>query len=154
VTSNLSSYCRDMSFRPEDLPEGAINTKEIDGLWKYFASLDWREHWIQGLAAFHLVTSAVIFLTRGRLTLQAVIFCVLLATISATERANQWLAANYKLYSKQQYFDSQGMFISLAFSAPVLLNCVAVLINWFLKSGDLLVNVKRKELEERAKKTQ
>ena len=39
VTSNLSSYCRDMSFRPEDLPEGAINTKEIDGLWKYFASV-------------------------------------------------------------------------------------------------------------------
>ena len=77
-----------------------------------------------------------------------------MATISATERANQWLAANYKLYSKQQYFDSQGMFISLAFSAPVLLNCAAVLINWFLKSGDLLVNVKRKELEERAKKTQ
>ena len=28
-----------MSFRPEDLPEGAINTKEIDGLWKYFASV-------------------------------------------------------------------------------------------------------------------
>ena len=75
------------------------------------------------------------------------------ATISATERANQWLAANYKLYSKQQYFDSQGMFISLAFSAPVLLNCVAVLINWFLKSGDLLVTVKRKELEERAKES-
>ena len=118
-------------------------------------------------------TSVIIFLTRKRLTLQAVIFCVLckpfiynlnitwfiirllsVATISATERANQWLAANYKLYSKQQYFDSQGMFISLAFSAPVLLNCVAVLINWFLKSGDLLVNVKRKELEERAKKTQ
>ena len=39
MTSNLSSYCRDMSFRPEDLPEGAINTKEIDGLWKYFASV-------------------------------------------------------------------------------------------------------------------
>jgi len=142
-----------MSFRPEDLPEGAINTKEIDGLWKYFASLDWRELWVQGLAMFHILTSVIIYLTRFRLTLQAVIFCILLATISATERANQWLAANYKLYSKQQYFDSQGMFISLAFSAPVLLNCVAVLINWFLKSGDLLVTVKRKELEERAKES-
>ena len=89
-----------MSFRPEDLPEGAINTKEIDGLWKYFSSvslddteggilltafilqLDWREHWIQGLEAFHLATSVVIFLTRGRLTLQAVIFCVLCTSIT------------------------------------------------------------------------
>ena len=45
VTSNLSSYCRDMSFRPEDLPEGAINTKEIDGLWKYFASVSVDQGW-------------------------------------------------------------------------------------------------------------
>ena len=81
-----------MSFRPEDLPEGAINTKEIDGLWKYFASvsllimlqfkqnithhssshllqLDWREHWVQGLAMFHILTSAIIFLTRQVLDL-------------------------------------------------------------------------------------
>ena len=111
-----------------------------------------------------------------------------MASISVTERANQWLAANYKMFSRQQYFDrfvglqqdslyhvctfSNGMFISLAYSAPVLINCVGILvglgeeaggmillcqINWFFVSGDLLVSVKRRELLERdkeAKKTQ
>jgi len=140
-----------MSFRVEDLPEDAINTKEIDSIYKYFLSIDWSERWVQGLVVFHLLTSLAIITTRRRLTFQAVVFCLLLASISLTERANEWLAENYKSFSKQQYFDSTGMFISLAYSAPVLINCVAILINWFLVSGDMLVSVKRRELEERGK---
>ena len=73
------------------------------------------------------------------------------------------MAENYKKFLELQYFDSQGMFISLIYSAPVLVNCVVILvsierksqhqlqyltlqINWFIYSGNLLVEVKRKEL--------
>ena len=73
------------------------------------------------------------------------------------------MAENYKQFLELQYFDSQGMFISLIYSAPVLVNCVVILvsierksqhqlqyltlqINWFIYSGNLLVEVKRKEL--------
>jgi len=142
-----------MSFRLKDLPEDAINTKEIDSVLKYFASIDWSEIWIQALLCFHLSTFLCLLLTRRRLVLQAVLFCILLASISLTERANEWLASNYQIFSNYQYFDSMGMFISLTYSAPVLLNCVIILINWFLVSGDLLVSVKRKELEERSRET-
>ena len=47
---------------------------------------------------------------------------------------------------------SSGMFISLTYSAPVLVNCVLILVNWFLASGDLLVTVKRGELKERVRR--
>merc|ERR1711970_582851 len=103
--------------------------KEIDSIYKFLAHIDWSEPFLQGF-----------------------LFTILLVSISLTERANEWLATNFKLYSKLQYFDSQGMFISLTYSAPVLVNCVIILINWFFISGDMLVRVKQQQLEVESKK--
>ena len=81
------------------------------------------------------------------------------------------MAANYKQFFRQQYFDSYGMFISLMYSAPVLVNCVIILvlcqllkwnitiisffmqINWFSYSSKLLVDVKQRELKDKIKET-
>ena len=50
-------------------------------------------------------------------------------SIGCSEKINEFMAANYnKFQFKQQYFDSYGMFISLIYSAPVLVNCVIILV--------------------------
>eukprot|EP00092_Neocalanus_flemingeri_P039842 GFUD01043390.1.p1 GENE.GFUD01043390.1~~GFUD01043390.1.p1 ORF type:complete len:149 (+),score=41.15 GFUD01043390.1:47-493(+) len=141
-----------MSFKESQLPEDAINTKEIDSIYKFLAHIDWNEPFMQGLVIFHVLAMVTILRTRKRVWIQGFLFTVLLVSISLTERANEWLATNFKLYAKLQYFDSQGMFISLTYSAPVLVNCVIILINWFFISGDMLVKVKRKQIEVEAKK--
>lgn len=140
-----------MSYKQSQLPKDAINTKDIDSIYKFLAHTDWTEPFLQGLVIFHVLSMLTIIATRKRVWIQGFLFTVLLVSISLTERANEWLANNFKLYAKLQYFDSQGMFISLTYSAPVLINCVGILINWFLVSGDMLVSVKRRELEERGK---
>merc|ERR1711892_364075 len=134
-----------MSFKQSQLPKDAINTKDIDSIYKFFAHIDWSEPFIQGLIIFHVFSMFLILATRKRVWIQGFLFTVLLVSISLTERANEWLATNFKMYSKLQYFDSQGMFISLTYSAPVL-------INWFFISGDMLVKVKRKQIEVESKK--
>jgi len=141
-----------MSFKQSQLPNDAINTKEIDSIYKFLAHIDWSEPFLQGLIIFHIFSTAIILATRRRVWIQGFLFTFLLVSISLTERANEWLATNFKLYSKLQYFDSQGMFISLTYSAPVLVNCVIILINWFFISGDMLVRVKQKQLEVESKK--
>jgi len=141
-----------MSFKNSQLPQDAINSKEIDSIYKFLAHIDWTEPFLQGLIIFHVFSTVIILSTRKRIWIQGFLFTLLLVSISLTERANQWLATNFKLYSKLQYFDSQGMFISLTYSAPVLINCVIILINWFFISGDMLVKVKRKQIEEESKK--
>jgi len=35
----------------------------------------------------------------------------------------------YRFFSRQQYFDNQGMFISLVFSVPILLNCMIMVVS-------------------------
>jgi len=141
-----------MSFKQSQLPKDAINTKEIDSIYKFLAHIDWSEPFLQGLIIFHIFSTVIILSTRRRVWIQGFLFTFLLVSISLTERANEWLATNFKLYSKLQYFDSQGMFISLTYSAPVLVNCVIILINWFFISGDMLVRVKQKQLEVESKK--
>ena len=153
-----------MSFKESQLPEDAINTKEIDSIYKFLAhvsininftwslviysclvQIDWNEPFMQGLVIFHALSMFLILATRKRVWIQGFLFTVLcketpywlvycshifylVVSISLTERANEWLAANFKLYAKLQYFDSQGMFISLTYSAPVLVNCVIILV--------------------------
>jgi len=140
-----------MSFKLKDLPEDAINTKEIDSVFKYFASIDWSERWVHVLLTFHLALTLTILITRKKVRLQGVLFLLLLASVTLTERVNEWLAAHWRQISRQQYWDSRGMFISLSYSAPVLLNCVLILINWFFVSGDMLVKVKRRQLQGEGK---
>ena len=54
-------------------------------------------------------------------------------SIGLTEKVNEYLATNNnykKLYFTHQYFDSHGMFISLLYSAPALVNCVLILVKY------------------------
>jgi hypothetical protein len=104
------------------------------------------------VVALHAATLILILLCRRNLTLLTLLFLLLLASVLAGELINQHLAANFTLFSRQQYFDSSGMFYSLIWSFPALVNCIVILVNWFLLSGSLLVQVKRKELELKAKK--
>ena len=58
-------------------------------------------------------------------------FCFSVISIGLTEKINEYLATNNnykKFYFTHQYFDSYGMFISLLYSAPALVNCVLILV--------------------------
>ena len=143
---------------------------------------------MQALVLFHVVTFSVLITTRKRVNFQGTFFVILcklakihttkqnfpflfiVMSIGLTEKINEYMAANYKkFYFTHQYFDSHGMFISLVYSAPALVNCVIILvrylfdqcdkfillfkINWFSYSSQLLVSVKQQELKGRLGKT-
>jgi len=141
-----------MSFKVKDVPTDAISTNQIDGLYKYIASIDYEETWIQGYIVAQASLFLLIIATRKFTNFQGVLFVSLLFAVYNAEWMNEELSKNYKLFSKHQYFDSQGMFISLIFSLPALINCVVILINWLLVSGNMLVSVKRKQIDNENKK--
>merc|ERR1711874_660175 len=90
--------------------------------------------------------------TRKQTLIQGTLFSALLLTVYFAEWLNEFLAQNYKSFTKHQYFDSQGMFISLMFSLPALVHCIVMLINWMLMSGQMLVRVKQKQLMDEQEK--
>lgn len=46
-----------------------------------------------------------------------------------SESINEYAAQNWSSFSKQQYFDSNGLFISTVFSIPILLNCMLLIVS-------------------------
>jgi hypothetical protein len=67
-----------------------------------------------------------------------------------SEQLNTLAAENWMYYSKQQYFDSNGMFISLMFSAPLLFNCMLMVANWLLISSELMTSLRRFQLQQQS----
>ncbi|XP_071450548.1 transmembrane protein 18 isoform X2 [Hetaerina americana] len=99
-----------------------------------------------GLIGFHIVITLMTLMTRDYGNFQVVLFFILLLLVYFSESINEIAARNWSLFSRQQYFDSKGMFISLVFSVPILLNCMIMVANWLWQSSQLMMRVKQVQL--------
>ena len=128
-----------------------IKMNEISGLWNYLTSIDWSEPWFSGLGMFHIVCALLTIFTRKTGVIQAVYFGILMLLVLCAEQINTWAASNWQLFARQQYFDSNGLFISTVFSMPLLINCLVIVVCWLFDVGILISDVKR--LKFRVRKT-
>ncbi|GFO01862.1 transmembrane protein 18 [Plakobranchus ocellatus] len=129
-----------------------INTTQITGLWTYLETVDWSDPWFSGLLAFHLVMFAITFLTRNHQMFQAVHFVILLMLVYSAESINELAAQYWSSFSKQQYFDSKGLFISVVWSTPLLINTLIIVMSWILTSSQLMVSAGRLKIEMEKRK--
>lgn len=124
----------------------------IDGFISYIWSIDWRDPWLIGLIAFHVIITMMAVLTRNYGNFQVVLFLVLLLLVYFSESINEIASNNWKLFSRQQYFDSKGLFTSIVFSIPILLNCMLMVGSWLWQSTQLMTKLKRAQLREKIKR--
>jgi transmembrane protein 18 len=69
-----------------------------------------------------------------------------------SEFLNEVAAKNWQKFSKQQYFDANGLFISVIFSSPILLNCIFLLARFLHQSLDLMTKVKTAQLKQQLRR--
>lgn len=106
-------------------------------------------------------------MTRNRINFQVILFLILckyynfhqfdinqrkyllLVTMAYfSEPINEYASLNWKTFSKQQYFDSNGLFISTVFSIPILLNCMLLIGAWLYNSTQMMAHLKIAQLQE------
>ncbi|XP_071947386.1 transmembrane protein 18-like isoform X2 [Antedon mediterranea] len=118
-----------------NLPPDAVRVGDIDSFLAFLKNIDWNEPWIIGLVTLQIFLLVLLILTRHYMGL---IYCA--------EYINEFAAKNYKSFSRLQYFDSNGLFITVVLSVPLLIDCLIMVSMWLYQTGNLIVNVKRAKL--------
>jgi len=122
----------------------------FDLYWRHFDMT--REEWVGWIIlSFHLSHFLLLWLCWRRENAQMLIFTTLGLLMLAAEYVNEWLAQQQWL-SRQNYFDSSGMFFSLVIGGPVVVHLLILLFSFLKSSFDTMVVVKRRQLIEQHKK--
>uniref|UniRef100_A0A3Q2WN52 Transmembrane protein 18 n=1 Tax=Haplochromis burtoni TaxID=8153 RepID=A0A3Q2WN52_HAPBU len=123
------------------IPIDGFSNLRITSLWTFFMSVQWSEPWLIGLLVFHAVCLFLTLLTCKYYRAQICHFLLVVGLVYSAEYLNE-LA----------YFDSKGMFISLVFSIPLLLNAVIIVMVWVYRTFSTMTELKTLQLKRKARR--
>lgn len=131
------------------IDQNFVEVSQLNSFLTFIWSIDWRDPWLIGLCIFHISVTLMAISTRNYGNFQAILFFCLILLVYFSENINQLASTNWKIFSRQQYFDSRGLFISVVFSVPILLNCMIMMGSWLWQSRQLMITLKTAQLRER-----
>ncbi|KAL5260100.1 hypothetical protein ACHWQZ_G010278 [Mnemiopsis leidyi] len=120
--------------------------------WDVLYNTDWTEWWLVSLQTFHVLMFCFVVITHRANWhfLSAIIFLFLLTLMYFAQTINTLAAQNYNQFTNEQYFDSDGLFITIILLLPCALNCILFIFSWLLQSWNLMVDLKRQQAKRYA----
>lgn len=106
------------------------------------------------IIAFQIVMFALTLYVGRRnvsLTPRVVMLIFVGIVVRSAEYINSWAAGEWRSFCTQNYFDKQGIFISIFLCAPLLIDSFIMLVMFLREAADLLIQVKRSEMKKKSK---
>ncbi|XP_068580658.1 transmembrane protein 18 [Cebidichthys violaceus] len=134
------------------VPIDEFSNLRITSVWTFLMSVQWSESWLIGLLLFHVVCLFLTVLTCRYYRAQICHFLLMVGLVYSAEYLNELAAMNWRSFSNFQYFDSKGMFISLVYSIPLLLNTVIIVMVWVYRTFSTMTELKTLQLKRKARR--
>ncbi|CAJ1078417.1 transmembrane protein 18 [Xyrichtys novacula] len=134
------------------VPIDGFSNLRITSLWTFLISVQWSEPWLTGLLVFHVVCLFLTVVTCRFYRAQICHFVLMAALVYSAEYLNEFAAINWRSFSEFQYFDSKGMFLSLVYSIPLLLNMVIIVVVWIYRTFSTMSELKTLQLKRKARR--
>ncbi|KAM4530028.1 transmembrane protein 18 [Fundulus diaphanus] len=134
------------------IPIDGFSNLRITSIWTFLMSVKWSEPWLIGLVVFHVACLCLTMVTCRFYRAQICHFLIIVGLVYSAEYLNELAAMNWRSFSDFQYFDSKGMFISLVFSIPLLLNAVIIVMVWVYRTFSTMTELKTLQLKRRARR--
>lgn len=134
------------------IPIDGYSNLRITSIWTFLMSVQWSEPWLVGLVCFHIVCLFVTVVTCRYFKAQICHFLLMVSFVYSAEYLNELAAMNWRSFSNFQYFDSKGMFISLVFSIPLLMNTIIIVMVWVYRTFSTMTELKTLQLKRKMRK--
>ena len=120
-----------------------------DAVMGFYHAVNWNQRWLQLLLASHVVVLILMLWTRKRFEIQVGIFSFICVCGLLAQPLNGYLKDRWTQFADQDYFDENGLFISVVFSGPLLVIGFIQVISLLVHSSTLMIEAKRAQLKHR-----
>ena len=103
---------------------GGIPDNLYDHWMAFLHAVDWTEPLLISLLVFYVFLITTIIFFRDNVNVQTVIYVSLGIMVYFAETANTYLHDHWQEYTKQNYFDKNGIFSSTVYCFPLL--CILI----------------------------
>lgn len=117
-------------------------------------AINWTEPLLLGIIGFQIFMFLVtLWVSRRGRSMEArlAVMVFIAAIVKCAQRINSYAAQRWEQIATQNYFDQGGIFMSILFCAPLLIDCFIMLVFFLREAASLLVQVKTAELKKKKK---
>jgi hypothetical protein len=101
----------------------------LAALSDFVDSVRWTEPFVAGLIALHCALLVVALSLRKSQVAQVTMLLAISAIVFSARSLNSLGHSNWQLFATQDYFDSQGMFMAIFVSGPLLLTANVAVVS-------------------------
>mmetsp|Transcript_8114 Transcript_8114/g.9803 ORF Transcript_8114/g.9803 Transcript_8114/m.9803 type:complete len:266 (+) Transcript_8114:88-885(+) len=124
----------------------------------FTSAITWKEPFVLSLLIFQIVIFGLsIWASNPQRGLVPRFTMMLLigALVRSAEYINTYASQHWEEWGiTQNYFDRHGIFVGIMFCGPLLLNCFIMLLRFLREASQLLIEVKKVEIQKQRKQQQ
>lgn len=124
----------------------------LEHIEAFRSAITWSESFIQCLVVFQIFIFCLSIWVSRRdrgLNVRVAVMVMIGIIVRSAEWMNRQGSMHWKRFCTQNYFDRRGIFMGVMVCAPLLFDCLIMLIFFVREAGILLVQVKRKEIRKK-----